>query len=345
MTKNKIIIFFIAIFLTSIIFSTLNGAAKVKIPKKVLKIEKKADKAKNKKDFAKAIELYKSAIDIYPDYYKVHYSLASIYAFNKKYPEAIKELKIAKKLNNKNDNITKALLDTLLKEGNSLLKTRKIKEATNYFLEMFNVNGFQKVFPKGHTEMMYRIGFNYFVLRDVNNSLKYLEKFLGVADVATNFTKYYTMANYISGINYSTKKDYEKSNKYLKKFIDLTKSDLNNKYSVFAKYIVASNYFAELKPKVTEIKKTTNQKNIKANKKKIRELASKYTEIETNLNEVIQKNPKLEDAYVILGNFYYLKEDLGNCIKTYKSLISSFPNSKDIDIYKEFLKGVEKTKK
>ena len=152
------------------------------------------------------------------------------------------------------------------------------------------------------------------------------------------------MANYISGINNSTLNNYKKSNELLQKFIDLTATDQTNKYVTFAKYIKASNDFTILKPLVTEIRKSTNRKNIKDNNKKIEELVGKYGEIEKNLKEVIEKSPNLEDAYVILGNYYYLKDDKTNCIELYKKLIEKFPTSRDIDIYKGFLKGLEKIK-
>lgn len=344
MHKKNLIFLILTVFIISLFSMTLSGNDNVKIPKKVLKIEKKADKAKIAKKFDKAVELYKKAIKIFPDYYKVHYSLASIYALNKNYTEAIKELKIAKKLNNSDENIVKALSDTMLKYGNSFLKSRKLKEANNIFIEMMAIDGFKKVYPKLFSEMLYRIGFNYFALKDRENSEIYMTRFLNVENADKDFSKFYSMANYLLGINSSSKNEYEKSNKYLKTFIDLNSANPANKYVTFAKYIIASNDFAVLKPLVTNIKKLTNRKNIKENDAKIKKLTEKYTDIEKNLIEVIEKNPSIEDAYVILGNFYYLKNDMVNCIKYYKTLIEKFPSSKDVDIYKGFLKGIQKSK-
>jgi len=344
MNKKNLVFIIITIFMLSLFTASISGKDAIKIPKKVLKLEKKADKAKNKKDFDKAIELYKNAIEIFPDYSKVHYKLASIYAFNKKYPEAIKELKIAKKLDNSDINTIKALSDTMLKYGNNLLKSRKLKEANNVYIDMLGIDGFAKLFPKLQNKMIYRIGLNYFSLKDLKNSEKYLSRFLNIENAENDYPEIFPMANYISGINNSTLKNYELSNKLLKKYIALKSDDPANRYISFARYIIASNDFSVLKPMVTKIKKTTNQKNIKENKKKIKVLAEKYIEIETNLKKVIEKAPQIEDAYVILGNYYYLKNDTTNCIKIYKTLIEKFPSSKDIDIYKEFLKGIKKSK-
>lgn len=83
---------------------------------------------------------------------------------------------------------------------------------------------------------------------------------------------------------------------------------------------------------------------MKESDKKILSLATSAENIEGNLVFAIEKNPSLENAYVLLGNYYYLKKDIQNSIKYYKLLIEKFPGSADIEVYKVFLKDIEKRK-
>lgn len=344
MTKKALIILIVILFTLSS-FSGILSAEDVKIPKKALKLEKKADKATKKNEYDKAMELYKQALEIHQAMETVHYKIASIHAFRKNYKGALEELKITLKLNSANENAKKALIDTTLKYGNSLLRERKIGDANELFIDLSKVDGIREIDAKLLTELDYRIGFNFFQLRKAEMSNEYLLKFVTASTVKELFPKFYSTANYLIGLNYSQLEDVENSNKYLTAFIDINTENLDNKYLGFAKYILGMNNFNNLKTKIDKIEKAKNRKNLKQSNKKVIELAKAETGVEENLLFAIEKSPTLENAFVLLGNFYYLKKDIDNSIKYYKFLVEKFPGSADIEIYKVFLKDIERQKK
>ncbi|MEN8154642.1 MAG: tetratricopeptide repeat protein [Acidobacteriota bacterium] len=341
--KNLVLLIAIIFFIST--FSGILSAEDVKIPKKALKLEKKADKATKKKEYDKAMELYKQALEIHQDMETVHYKIASIHAFKKNYKGALKELKTTLKLNSANENAKKALIDTTLKYGSSLLRERKIADANELFIDLSKVEGIKEIDAKLVTELDYRIGFNFFQLRKAEMSNEYLLKFVNAPTAQELFKNFYSTANYLIGLNYSQLENVENSNKYLLAFVDITKENPDNKYLGFAKYIVGMNNFNTLKTKIDKIEKAKNRKNLKESNKKILKIASSEKGIEDNLLFAVEKNPNLENAYVILGNFYYLKKDIDNSIKYYKLLIEKFPGSADVEVYKVFLKDIEKRKK
>ncbi|MEN8153765.1 MAG: tetratricopeptide repeat protein [Acidobacteriota bacterium] len=345
MNNKKLIISLIVVFIFSITVVNAFGAEKNVVPKKVLKLEKKGDKALKKKDYDKALEYFKQANEIYPEYDKVHYKIASIYAFQKNYNEAIKELKTALKLNKDDVKIKKAYAETLIRAGQKLMKEKKLKEANALFIDIVNIPGYSEVEPKLINEMLYRIGFNYFSLKELKNANEYLLKFVNSSTSKTDFPKFYSMATYLIGINYSQLNDTDSANKYLESYIELNKENPEDRYVPFAKYIIGTNKFKVLEEKVNEIRKGSNKKNLKKIKQKIVKLATDSKGIEDNLLFSIEKNPKLEGAFVMLGNFYYLKNDLTNSMKYYNLLIEKFPGSSDIEIYKVFLKDLKRQKK
>ncbi len=345
MNKKAIIFFTIAIFLLSAISINLAAKDTNPVPKKALKLEKKGDKATKKKEYDKAMELYKQALEIYNNIDTVHYKIASIHAFNKNFAEALKELKTTLEINGENQKAKLALVDTTLKYGNKLLRSRKIEDANKLFIDFIGLDWLKTVDPKLLTEMKYRIGFNFFQLRKSNESNKFLLGFINDETSTQLFPKYYSMANYLIGLNFSQAKDVNNSNKYLSKFVELNKEDQTNRYLGFAKYILGMNNFNKLKTTIDKIEKTTTRKNLNSNRKKIVSLASEEKGIEDNLLFAIEKNPNLENAYVLLGNYYYLKKDIVNSIKYYKSLVEKFAGSPDIEVYKVFLKDLLRQQK
>ncbi len=344
MTKKALIILIVILFTLSS-FSGILSADDVKIPKKALKLEKKADKATKKKEYDKAMELYKQALELHQDMETVHYKIASIHAFRKNYKGALKELKTTLKLNSDNQNAKKALIDITLKYSSTLMRERKVADANKLFIDLSLVDGLKEIDAKLLTELDYRIGFNFFQLRKTEKSNEYLLRFVNALSSQELFKQFYSTANYLIGLNYSQLEDIANSNKYLLAFADITKDDPDNKYIGFAKYIVGMNNFNTLKVKIDKIEKAKNRKNLKQSNKNVMELAKAETGVEENLLFAIEKSPTLENAYVLLGNFYYLKKDIDNSIKYYKYLIEKFPGSADIEIYEVFLKDIERQKK
>ncbi len=343
--NKKTIVFLIAFLIIFGYYSEIISAKDIKIPKKALKLEKKGNKAMSKGKYDKAMEFFNKALEIYPDIETVHYKIASIYAYKKNYKDAISELNLTLKINPAHVNAKKAIIDTTLKYGNLLLKNKKIDEANKLFIDLQKINGIKEIDGKLITELDYRIGFNYFQLRKGDESNLYLLKFINNPESIKLFRNFFSTANYLIGLNFSQKGEIKNSNKYLKNFVALNSETPDNKYLGFAKYIIGMNSFNALKEKIGKIEKIKTRKNLKQSNRKILELAKSENDIEENILFAIKKKPELENAYVILGNFYYLRRDLENAIKYYKLLLEKFPNSTDTEIYKVFLSDIERQKK
>ncbi len=344
MNKKHLILVIIILFLLSTFNGVLSGED-VKIPKKALKLEKKGDKATKAKELDKAMELYKQALEIFPDMETVHYKIAYIFAVSKKYKESIDELFTTLKINGNNENAKKMLMNISLKHANQLFQKRNLEEANNFFLKISEIEGLNAIDDKFLKEINYWIGYTFFQLKKMNEANDYLLKFVNTPEIVTTFPNFYATSNYLLGLNYSQANDVENSNKYLKVFVDVSKDKPDNKYLGFAKYIMGMNNFNSLKTEVQKIEKAKTKNNLLASDKKIVELSKYYKDIEDNLLFAIEKDSTLENAYVLLGNYYYLKKDIDNSIKYYKLLIEKFPGSADFEIYKVFLKDIEKRKK
>jgi len=344
MNKKTLIILIVILFAFSTFMGILS-AEDVKIPKKALKLEKKADKATKKKEYDKAMELYKQALEIHQDMETVHYKIAYLFALKNNYKEAINELYTTLKINKDNENAKKLLINLSIKYSNSLLKQRKIEEANKFYIKISSLEGINDLDAKYAVEIKYWIGFTYFQLQKPEKANEYLQKFITSVDVKVNFPKLFSTANYLLGLNYTQANDIDNSNKYLSAFIEINKEDKQNIYLGIAKYLIAKNNFNILKEKIRNIEKVRTRANLKESDKKILALTNSCKDIEDNLLFAIEIKPDLEDAYVLLGNFYYLKKNLDNSIKYYKLLVEKFSSSPDVEIYKVFLKDIERQKK
>ena len=68
------------------------------------------------------------------------------------------------------------------------------------------------------------------------------------------------------------------------------------------------------------------------------------TNIPELLGKAIAARPELEDAYLVLGNYYYLSGDIDQAIVSYKSLLEKFAGSANKADYETFLKKLEAEK-
>jgi tetratricopeptide (TPR) repeat protein len=93
-----------------------------------------------------------------------------------------------------------------------------------------------------------------------------------------------------------------------------------------------------------EMAKLKAEKDATDLKAKIKTLAAQYANIPELLGKAVAAKPELEDAYLVLGNYYYLAGDLDQAIAAYKALMEKFPASAGLAEYKSFLQKLEEEK-
>jgi tetratricopeptide (TPR) repeat protein len=134
------------------------------------------------------------------------------------------------------------------------------------------------------------------------------------------------------GVNYSSVADFDKSNEYLNKYLELTQANEADPRRPDAIYMIASNNYGKLEKETAGI-----------DKEKLDEIAAKakaHTDIVPNLQKVVDSTARdviKEQAYMKMGNYYYMSREIDQAISTYEALIAKFPNSRDIASFKDFL--------
>jgi len=150
----------------------------------------------------------------------------------------------------------------------------------------------------------------------------------------------YAMNLYLMGVYNSMLKNLKKGNEYLIKHIELFKDKAKTQTYHFAIYTIGINLITLMD---LEMAKDNPKKDIK----KAMTIASKYSDIEKYLSETV-KAPQAkwtEDANLRLGTYYIYLGNKEKAKSTIENLIKTFPNSKDIEIYKNLLKNtIEKLK-
>ena len=116
-----------------------------------------------KKDYLKAIDFLKKTVDLQKDFYYGYHQLGLAYEKENNIEEAIKSYQIANKINKDNLNISYNNLGVIF------LKSKKLKEALDYFKTALNF--------KGQKELIYQnIAIIYSELGEADNSTYYMKK-------------------------------------------------------------------------------------------------------------------------------------------------------------------------
>lgn len=116
-----------------------------------------------KKDYLKAIDFFKKTLDLQKDFYYGYHQLGLAYEKVNNIEDAIKFYQIANKFNKDNLNISYNNLGVIF------LKSKKLKEALDYFKTALNF--------KGQKELIYQnIAIIYAELGEADNSIYYMKK-------------------------------------------------------------------------------------------------------------------------------------------------------------------------
>jgi tetratricopeptide (TPR) repeat protein len=340
MTKKLLIVLFI------LVFSIQGTILTAEVSKKALKQVTKAEKAIQKKDLKKAYEHYKKAIEIAPEYAEPYFGIARLMVGQRQYEEAIKNL--GKALENQPEfpKASELLAKIYFNYGQQHQRNQEMGKANANFLKVTEVPGALAAAKDVYAKAVYQIGLNEYTLQNFEESNKKLIDFTKIEGVDTEMADLYKTAIYVVGINLTQLKKNDESTGYLLKYIELDKAAPNTQLAPIANFLVGSNNFQKLEKDVEKIKSD----KAKEKKKRIAELTKKHeAKVLPYLLKAVELKGDLEPAFMTLGNYYYYCNNLEKTKETYESLVSKFPGSPDLAMYKSFLedinKEIEKAKK
>ena len=307
MTKKIIIIVFMTIFLFQGIMLTAADEAKKEVPKKILKKMKKAakylEKAKKEVKPEKKDSYFNDALKQYDEVLKIDDKFAAAYFQKAVISFTKKDLKSTVELLKKT-----IALDPGHEKAQSTLAQIYLSDA------------------KSHQQK-----------KDYVKMLECQQKFIDMPFAKEKMANEYSMNLYLMGVYNSMLKNFKKGNEYLTKHVELFKDKTKSQTYHFAIYTIGINY-------ITLMDNEMNKENAKKDIKKAKVIALKYADIEKYLSETV-KAPKAkwtEDANLRLGTYYIYKGDKDKAKATIENLIKLYPNSKDIEVYKNILKNTVK---
>lgn len=333
MTK-KVFVPLLALMLFLQVATTLNAAGLQgkEIAKKAVKLVKKGDKAVKSQKLDKALKFYQDALALEPNYAVAHLQMATLYMMQKKGNEAFTHLNKAYENQKQDPAVSQQLSNILFRVASSFIQQRKVKEATTFYEKLVAIPNIETINKMNYAKARYQLGTNYTMLKEYKKSNDHFTKFLAIPDLGPQFAQYVTFAHYMIGVNYSSLEEFDKSNEYLNKYLELTKANEADPRRPDALYMVASNNYGKLQKETAGI-----------DKEKLDEIAGKakaHTEIAPLLQKVVDSSARdviKEQAYMKMGNYYYMCRDIDQAISTYEALIEKFPNSRDLDSFKNFL--------
>jgi tetratricopeptide (TPR) repeat protein len=341
--------------------------------KEVAKLYDSAEKAMKAKKYDEAVVSFQKAIELEPNYIPSYLGLALVQRDQKKYAESVENLEKMLKIRPDAPMALQAYREILYAAGNEEYQKQDFQKSNGFFLKFLGITGIETSAKKPAENATYLVGLNSYFLKEYEKSIEYFTKFMAFPGVETAAAPLYQISNYMIGLCYTQLNQVEKANPFLQKFIDVNKDPANQQVPL-AHYLLGSNNYAALNAEVDKVNKDmleavnkeaealnadTKMKpkdkeaaiakhkekvdRMKADvKKKQVELASFRKDVVPYLQKAIELRPDIEDAYVKLGNYYYLAGDLENALKTYKTIKEKFPNSPDITAYNAFIQKVEK---
>lgn len=352
MLKKLIIFLFIAAFLVQGAAS-LDAAVDAKTAKKVSKLMVKGNKAFNKKNLEKAYKYFNEAVQLDPSYAPGHYAIANLYIAQKNYMKALDMLKKTVELDKNYAKGVSTYAKLLFQKAISHIRKKEIAKANAEFKTLAKLHGIENLEPKIYIDACYNVGVNAYNTKNFKESASYLEKLIAVKDIQTKALKLHNSSIYLLGMNYTQMKDVTKGNEYFMKYVKMTSEDPNDPYAHIALYLVTKSDFDKLNARVEAVKKADeeenkNKKNKRRKKKgptlreKIAVEAKKDLNILKNLEKIVKMKPAFEDGQLMLGNMYYLLNDLEKCAGVYNNLVNNFTSSESAASYKAFLADLKK---
>jgi len=339
--KRKMII--MALCLGMGLALTLGAVEKLSKPqsKDALKKMEKADKALKNKDIDAALALYNEVILLEPDYAPAYFTSAQLLRVKEVYDLALANYEKALAIS---PDFTLALneyIRTLMILSRKASELNDLQKAGIYYEKILNIKNIEATHPQEFQHAVYQMGSLAYTQQDFNKSIAAFQRFLAIPEIEKKALSHSALANYMLGINYSRLAQPDKANPYLEKFISGPQDEMTTPWLPLSYYLLANNNYLALDKQIQLIRvEKTGDALSKFNR--IADAAKASTGIQPNFARAIELKPDFEDAYVLLGNYYFFCQDFDNALKAYNDLIAKFPASPEIATYKSFLQSIDK---
>ena len=296
------------------------------VSKKVKKIMKKADKRLKQNKMDQALALYQQAISLEKEYASPYYGIALIYTSQKKLKESLPFLEQAVK---HRPNYAEAL--TLIANNLITLALQHERageqEQTNFlFRKILHYPVIKNIKPLTFAKALFQTG------------VSLSQKILTIPEIELKDLRIYAMTHFNLGVNLTQLNELKQAIRYLQKYITLQTENPGDKLLPIAHYALALNAYQLLEKEIETIKQDKEGDK----KRRIAKLAKTNQALANHLLKAIAGRPDIEQAYLTLGNFYYLALDLENSLKVYQQLAEKFPQSVDLAAYQNFIKELQK---
>jgi tetratricopeptide (TPR) repeat protein len=384
MTKKITLILILIVVLLLSMTLMVNAADQPdeKTLKQITKLMKKGNKYAGKDQLDKAFESYNKVLELSTEYAPVYLEMARLYEKQQKFDMAIENLEKSLKIQPDSTPAIDMLTKILIGMGDQLASQQQVEKANQYFLKVLEIPGVKNAAKEQLNHAFLQLGFNYSRLKNPAKSNEYLLKLLEftgletsdkdkfvkasyqlgtnyfnlkqfekaeeifskvikIDGLKTDFLQVYALTHFLAGLNASQLRKYKESSEYLIEYLDVTQNNPSDPYRATANYALGSNNYELLQKGVAVIK--SDKKNDM--RKRVAQLAKEAKNIQPYISKALELNPNFEPAYMILGNYYFLCRDYENAMQTYRTLIEKFPNSQEINTYKNFLKDIEKESK
>ena len=308
------------------------------VSKKVLKIMKKADKRLKQNKMEQALVLYQEAIHLEKEYASPYFGIALIYTSQKKLKESLPFLEQAVKYRS---NYTEAF--TLLAKNLITLAVQheqaKEREQMNYlYRKILQYPVIKNIEPLTFAKALFQVGVNLSQKKSYAPANSKFKEILTIPEIELKDLKIYAMTHFNLGVNLTQLNELKAAIRYLQKYITLQTENPSDKLLPIAHYALALNAYQLLEKEVEIIKQDKEGDK----KRRIASLTKTNNALVNHLLKAIEGRPDIEQAYLTLGNFYYLALDLENSLKVYQQLAQKFPQSVDLPAYQNFIKELQK---
>jgi len=344
------------------------GKNEQEMTKQSRQLMSKADKAMKNKEYDSALSLFQQVIDAQPELALAHMGKGVALRIQEKFEEAVQSFEKAIELKPDYQQAKQALAETLIFAGNKFGTEKQLEKANAHYLKWLELQGINKD-PKVEVQVHYTMGVNYLNLKDAVKSAETFQKLINQPNLQKDFSQIYAVSHYMLGLGLGQMNKYEEAQENLIKYLELSQSDPANPFAPLANYMIGSSAYLALDEEVEkinteirglngELEKINNDSKIKdedkiksakpvqdkiaeAQKRKAGLAVEKTGRIVPYLTKAIEGRADLEDAYVKLGNFYYLCEDWSGALKIYQTIMEKFPSSPDRSTYEKFMKTIE----
>jgi len=320
-------------------------AAEEKLPrpatKEASKLMEKAEKAIKAKDLDGALALYAEVQKLEPAYAPAYLAAAQVCKLKQDDENALAFLEKAVQANPQLGQAIDGYAQLLSAKARQMNAQDKPAEAVPYFSRLAAIPDLEKTRKTVYVDALFNWGVSAFQARTFDVSVGAFTKLLSVPNLETEARQNFVLAHYMTGFNLSLLEKPEEANGYLRKYITLVAAEPTNSFAPVAEYMIAKNEYALLDKEMAKLRAEKEATDLRT---RIKAVAVQHANIPELLGRAIAAKPELEDAYLVLGNYYYLAGDLDQAITAYKALMEKFPGSAGLAEYKSFLQKLEEEK-